>query len=396
MTDRALGPVAPTAIETFAIVLKPRSEKAVTQFVAAVTNKNSAQYHQYLPRGAFGSRFGPSPATIARVRSVIEGDGLHAVVSSNHLMVIAHGSASQIEKAFGTGLESYHLATGGMGQATTGVPSLPSTIARSVTGIVGLDDLITAQPSYIIPRGSSQSHGFKSAKHGDVPSVAGAATPCSDAQQAAAGSGGLTDDQIANSYGAFGLYSQGDVGAGQHIAIFEQQPFVTSDIATFDTCYFGATAASQMVGRLSVVPVDGGELQPGPGSVNAEANLDIEDVSAIAPQAAIDVYETPNTSFGTLDGYTQIVNNDTDQVISTSWAVCEQLAQAAEPGLQQAENLVFQQAAAQGQTMFAAAGDTGNDSCNSFRLVPTPAGQNLLSLLDPASQPYVVSTGGTT
>ena len=31
-----------------------------------------------------------------------------------------------------------------------------------------------------------------------------------------------------------------------------------------------------------------------------------------------------------------------------------------QPGLQQAENLLFEQAAAQGQTMFAAAGDNGS------------------------------------
>ena len=149
--------------------------------------------------------------------------------------------------------------------------------------------------------------------------------------------------------------------------------------------------------RLSVIPVDGGELQPGPGSANDESTLDVEDVSALVPEAHIDVYEAPGTVFGFLDQYTQMVNADVDQVLTTSWLLgCEQLTQLGAPGYQQAENFLFEQAATQGQTVFAAAGDTGDDTCNSFRAVPEPPGQNLLSLADPASQPYVVSAGGTT
>ncbi len=57
--------------------------------------------------------------------------------------------------------------------------------------------------------------------------------------------GGLTDDQIAHAYGAFGLYGSGDLGAGQHIAIYELEPFLRSDIKTFDTCYFGASGGGE-------------------------------------------------------------------------------------------------------------------------------------------------------
>ena len=116
----------------------------------------------------------------------------------------------------------------------------------------------------------------------------------------------------------------------------------------------------------------------------------------MAPGADIDVYEAPNTTFGGLDEYSAIINNDADQIVTSSWGVCEQLAQLAEPGLQEAENTLFQQAAAQGQTVLGAAGDTGDDSCNEDRYLEPPAGQNVLSVLDPASQPYVVSVGGTT
>ena len=201
---------------------------------------------------------------------------------------------------------------------------------------------------------------------------------------------------MANSYGAFGLYGAGDFGSGQNIAVYELEPVLASDIDTFDTCYFGGTEAAQMMKRLTIggpYAVDGGE-PTGPGS--GEAVLDVEDVSAIAPEANIDVYQAPNNTFGGIDEYAAIVDNDHDQVVTSSWGVCEQAVQLAEPGVQQAENLLFEQAAAQGQSVFSAEGDTGDDSCNAFR-PPAPAtGQNPLSVLDPASQPYVVSVGGTT
>jgi hypothetical protein len=64
--------------------------------------------------------------------------------------------------------------------------------------------------------------------------------------------------------------------------------------------------------------------------------------------------------------------------------------------LQQAENLLFEQAAAQGQSVFAAAGDNGSDDCNTDETASPVSGQNPVSVDDPGSQPYVVSVGGTT
>ena len=281
---------------------------------------------------------------------------------------------------------------------------LPSTIAGSVVGVVGLDDLVHAQPAIVRPGPASVQRTFPSAKVVNFSHPTGSPDACSLAQQDAEASGGLTDDEIANAYGAFGLYRAGDFGSGQHIAVYELQSFVATDIENFDTCFFGANEAAQMSGkkgvlagsRLSVIPVDGGDLPADPASTNEEPTLDIEDVSALAPEANIDVYEAPNQTSGGLDEYSVIVNRDVDQIVTSSWGVCEQLAQLGAPGEQEAENLLFQQAAAQGQTVLSAIGDSGSDGCNEGRSIIPPSGQNLLSLGDPSSQPYVLSVGGTT
>ena len=403
--DKALGAVAASSKQTGIVVLRPSDQSALTSFIAAVTDKSSSLFHQYLAPGAFAQRFGPSQITISAVKAQLSSQGLRVTkVSRDGLLVSFAGSAAAVEAAFRTGIERYRLSDGSMGQATTSAVRMPSSVASSVEAVVGLDTLFHAQPADIRPGPASVQHGFRAAKASSFSHPAGSPSPCTAAVNDAEISGGLTDDQIANAYGAFGLYRMGDFGRGQHIAVYELQPFLPSDMETFDSCFFGAAQAARMSGTggklagslLSIIPVDGGEPQPGIGSQNDEATLDIQDVSAIAPQASIDVYEAPNTNSGGLDEYAQIVNNDTDQIVTSSWAACEQLQQLGNPGVQQAESLLFQQAAAQGQTILSAAGDTGNDECNGTRSFLPPTTQNLLSVLDPGSQPYVLSVGGST
>ena len=395
---RAMGAVSASTSVSGEVVLKPRNNSALTRFISEVTDKSSPMFHQYLQPGAFASRFGPSSATVNQVRSQLQTDGLHVSgVSSDGLFMRFSGTASRVESAFHTGLASYRLADGTMGRASTSAPALPSTVSGSVAAVLGLTDLVREQPG-VVHRPASAKRTFRSAKSANFPHPAGSPTACSDASEAAIAAGGLTTDQIGNAYGAFGLYKRGDFGAGQRIAIYELEPFARSDVKVFDTCFFGATAATSMLSRLHVIPVDGG--QPA-GSGSGEAILDVENVSALAPGASIDVYEgvSPGANgldYDPVDPYVQIVDNDRDQVVSTSWGLCEQAIQAGQPGLQQAENLLFEQAAAQGQTVFDAAGDNGSDDCNTDETATPIAGQNPVSVDDPTSQPYVVAVGGTT
>ena len=382
-----------------AVVLKPRDNFALVQFIGDVTDKNSPLFHQYLPAGAFASRFGPARPAISAVRSQLTAAGLRVSgVSGDGLLVSFSGTARQVEGAFHTGLESYRLPSGSMGRAATSAISMPSAIAGSVAAVVGLDDLVQVRPVGILRPPASARGKIRPAETASSGHPAGSPDACTSATSAAHAFGGLTDDQIARAYGAFGLYGSGDLGAGQHIALYELEPFLRSDIKTFDTCYFGASGAASMLGRLHVIPVDGGQ-PAGPGS--GEANLDVDDVSAIAPEATIDVYEGPSpgadgTVYDPVDGYAAIIDADRDQVVSTSWGLCEQAVQLGQPGLQQAENLLFEQAAAQGQSVFGAAGDNGSDDCNTFETSTPVSGQNPVSVDDPGSQPYVVSVGGTT
>src|ERR1019366_710847 len=99
-------------------------------------------------------------------------------------------------------------------------------------------------------------------------------------------------------------------------------------------------------------------------------------------------YEGPNTNSGAYDTYSQIVTDNTAQVVSTSWGLCESQAGSTAAS---AENTLFQEAATQGQSIFAAAGDNGTADCTDTN--GNPIAQPAVD--DPASQPYVTGVGGT-
>jgi hypothetical protein len=392
------GAVSPRAAVSGAVVLAPRDPGALKAFIGAVSDRSSPRFGNYLAPGQFAARFGPTTAAVAAVRAQLHRDGLRvATTSGDGLIVPFTGTARTVQRAFATTLERVRLTSGAIGRAATSAIHVPSSIASAVTTVVGLDSLGRQRPANLMHASQSQIADHAAAKASSFPHPAGSPTACSVARTAAVQNDGLTDDQIANAYGAFGLYGAGDLGAGQHIALYENEQFARSDIKTFDTCYFGAKPATEMLSRLHVHSVDGGQPS-GPGS--GEASLDVEDVSAMAPGATIDVYEGPFTGedsadYDSLDEYTAIIDADQDQIVSTSWGLCEQSIEQGQTGLEQAENILFEQAAAQGQTVFDAAGDNGEDDCNVNETPNVAPGQNPVSVEDPSTQPYVVSVGGT-
>jgi hypothetical protein len=395
--DRRLGTLAGTDTVRGAIVLRPRNDAALTRFIASVTDPHSATFDHYLPAGAFAARFGPTTGARAAVAAALRDEGLQVDASSTDgLIVPFSGTAADADALFSTSIHTVALSDGAIGRATSTPVSLPSSIAASVAAVVGLNDTVTAHriasPS-ASPTGARATR-VSGARAATVSAMAAGAAPhpCAAASADAVKNNGLTDDAVAGAYGAGGLYGAGDTGVGQHIAVYELEPFLRSDVRTFDRCYFGSAGAAAMMGRLHVVGVDGGAPH---GTGSGEASLDVEDLSALAPGATIDVYVGPSANaYDSLDEYAEIVDQDHDRVVSTSWGLCEAAMRRGEPGQQEAENLLFQQAAAQGQTIFAAAGDSGSDDCSGHARTG-PGSSNPVAVDDPASQPYVVGVGGT-
>ena len=384
------GSVDPAQRLSVDVVLRPRHLAVLSNLADQLSAPGGAGGGR-LGRGSFAQQFGGSPAAAADLRTLARKAGLSvASTPVDGLFLTVRGTAGQLEHFFHTRLSKVRLADGTTGRRAADPALLPRSVAGSVTSVVGLDDLAQRGPVSLVHR--SVVTDTAGALDSPMTTDAGQVAPhaCAAAQAEGAGSGIFTDDTLAALYGADGLYQSGADGNGQTIAVYELEPFSPSDIAAFDTCYFGATEATAMSGRLHVIPVDGG--QPAGIGVMGEAALDIENVSALAPGAQIDVYEAPNTPAGSLDEFSRIIDDDSASVISTSVGLCEASMQADEPGVQAIENILFEQAAAQGQTVVSAAGDQGSSDCG---VMGNRGVAPSLSVDDPASQPFVLGVGGT-
>ncbi|MGI0088207.1 MAG: S53 family peptidase, partial [Nitrosotalea sp.] len=171
-------------------------------------------------------------------------------------------------------------------------------------------------------------------------------------------------------------------GSGQCIGIIELGGgYSESDLKS----YFAKIGLSAP--KVSAVSVDGASNSPAgsPDGPDGEVMLDIEVAGSIAPQASIAVYFAPNTDAGFLDAINAAVHDNVNKpsVLSISWGAAESnwTSQALS-----AFNQAFQNAAALGITVCAAAGDNGSSD---------GVGDGLAHVDFPASSPYVLGCGGT-
>jgi kumamolisin len=371
------------------IVLRPTDSSQLAAYATAVASPHSRLFRHYLSPAKFRQAFAPAAATVDQVRAGLAARGLTVLpTAADGLVIPVRATAQHIDAAFHTTLESVRLASGHTGQWAVTAPELPATIAPSVLAILGLDQLVQPTPlNTPVRRTTIQATTRSAATHWDANSSArpqsGGPEPCAEATEVAKQFNTFTDNQVASAYGLSGLYAKGVLGAGQTVGLFEEDTYLTSDLRLFDLCYFGADHSNQ----ATLINIDGGE-PPGPGA--GEAALDVEDVSAYAPGADIDVYDAPGTLIGWVDEMAAIVNQDTASVVNVSYGLCEtQMAEAA-PGLPQTENILFEEAALQGQTFVVASGDAGSETCSR-----NDNTNQSLSVSDPASQPFATSVGGT-
>jgi hypothetical protein len=375
-----VGPSDASAQLTAEVALEPRDEAALHAFVAAVSTPGSPQYHHYLAPGQFATTFGPTPDTIAATRAWLTSSGLRpGTPSPDGLLIPVSGSTAEIEQALDVSLVSARLPDGRVARFAQQRPAVPSTLASSVVGVVGLSTVAVPQPQLVAARtGGSTATGGDQLHPNAVPTPhAGPGPACAGAADIAAETGAYTANQIASAYGLSSLYGDGLTGTGQTIGIYELEPYTASDITMYKTCY----GLSNTVTNNNV---DGGSTSGQSG----EAALDIEDAVGLAPGATVEVFTGPQTGTGPIDTYDAMVNDSSLKVISTSWGLCEPLM--ATQGNQQAvESTLFAEAAADGKTVVAASGDSGSTDC--YPMSPATA----LTVDDPADQPDVTGVGGT-
>jgi kumamolisin len=393
------------------VVLQPANEARLSSVLSALYTPGSATYDHWLAAGQFDAQFAPSRATVQSMTAYLQSKGLTVQRTVSPFLVRAVGTSAQIDTAFATTIENYRNAKGVNFYSNDAPASVPASLASNVLGVVGLTDTVRLQPAYqLAPAGSTTSTGSTTSSSKEpaceIPYPQTLAQlqsiPTSgpfNGYGGGPGCSGLTPSQTNSLYNAPNAGPRAK-GAGANVAVFELSAYNHQDITTWAHTFYG----SHYSPRLTDINVDGGPLAPNTtqcptgdtcfygygGDIEVEA--DIEQDLSIAPDTdSLMVYNAPNDETGQteLDEYTTIANQDVADSISSSWAECEADAGL---GYAQAENIIFEQMAAQGQSLFNSAGDTGAFECIRDGTFSDHAP---LEALDPSSQPWVTSTGGT-
>jgi subtilase family serine protease len=355
---------------SFDLALTQTHRSALTSFIASLSNTASSNYHRFLTPAQYATRFGATSATVRAVEHYFSTYGFRiGALSKGRDILHVTGTTSEIARAFDAPVETVRLSTGALDAHFTSNATLPSSLAHDVTAVAGLDS--------VVPESTNLDTTHASAHAATAPTACSAAGSSTGTTPNSVG--GYTVQQQAALYGFSGAWSAGDTGVGQTIGVYELATFDSSDVQTFFSCY-GLTPS------VTSINVDGGPTNSD-NADNApdEATLDVEETAALAPGATIEVYQGTNNNSGPTDTYTEMASNDTATIITTSWGICE----AQTDGAAQAEQTIFQEMAAQGQTVVAAAGDDGSSDCEDTS-TPTSAA----AVDDPASQPYVTGVGG--
>jgi subtilase family serine protease len=387
------------------VVLRPGDAKGLNSLLGALYTRGSADYGHWLGAGQFDSRFAPSRATVRAMTAYLRGKGLTVQRTVTPFLLRAIGSSTEIDTAFATTIESYRNARGVTFYSNATPASVPASLAPSVLGVVGLANTARLQPTYQLTalRPTGHHSGEPSCEIPYPTTLAQLEAIPPDGPYNGYGGGpgcsGLTPAQTNSIYNAPNAGPRAK-GAGATVAVFELSAYNHSDISTWAHTFYGPRYSP----RLVDINVDGGPLAPNTSKCPAgdtcfygyggdiEVEADIEQDLTIAPDiSSVLVYNAPNDPTGqtSLDEYATIANQDIADSVSSSWAKCEPDVGL---GYAEAENIIFEQMAAQGQSMFAASGDTGAFECIRDGTFSDYAP---LESLDPASQPWVTSTGGT-
>ncbi len=380
------GPVAPGRPLALYVALQPRDPEALRTYAEEVTTPGSPVYGQYLSVPEFAQRFGPSSAAVATVRHALEAEGLEVgELPANHLSLPVEATAEEAEAAFGIHLRRIQNAEGEAGFINTGTPELAAGAAPYVTSVLGLADV--AQPHRSRPTGRGANPlAPRSAATGPTTAAAPGSVgpqPCAEASAVATetpGTVGYTAEKFAAAYGFDKFYAAGNLGAGQTIALYEQEPFKTSDIEAFQQCYGTHTE----VESIDVGP----EIDP-KQKEEGEANLDVEQAIQLAPEAHVLVYRAGETESAEAEILAHWTSDNWAKVMSDSYGWCEKEYPGGKAGMATI-NTLLQEAATQGQTFVVASGDYGAADCSQV----TPSDKTL-QVDYPGSDPFATDVGGT-
>lgn len=304
-----------------------RNRPALETLLGELYDPTNSNYRRYLTPSQFAEQFGPTPQDYAGVAAFARANGLKVTATHpNRTLLDVSGTVGDIEKALRVTMHVYqHPTEARTFYAPDAEPSLDLSVPILMVG--GLDNFSLPRPAGLRLKPLDQSSGAAPATAGSGPR------------------GFLMGRDFRAAY-APGVSLN---GAGQVVGLFELDGYYTNDVLAY-----------QNVAGLPSVPItnvliNGFSGRPGDG--NGEIALDIDMTICMAPGLSkVVVYQgSPTANPYDVLNYMANDTNSLGQVVarqlssSWSWSIPSTAAQ----------NQVFQQFVAQGQSFFEASEDSG-------------------------------------
>jgi hypothetical protein len=352
-----LGPLAPSQKLQVGVALTDPNRSAEDAAARAVYDPASPGYHHFFTPAQWQARFSLPQAQFDTTLGRLTAQGLEvAYASPTRTYVTLAGTVATIERTFGVDLARYRAPNGDEFFANAQPPRVPT----GIDAVMGLESLSVQLPKHHLPAQSTSQSG-----------------PCVQGNCI----GVVSASDLWSMYGQ----PSSNRGQGQKVAIIGEGDMsgAVTDLRTWETRM-----------GLPTVPVKEFAVADDQTDKSGllEWNIDTQAATGMAPDALeLDLYFTQN--LGVTAGAFSVWANDASGPLqaNASFGGCESLNLAL--GSVQAEEPMFQQAAAEGRTLFVSTGDTGG-SCT------VVTGNGILNTVAPqvewpASSNWVVAVGGT-
>jgi subtilase family serine protease len=354
----------------------PERETALGQYINELEDPRSPNFHKWLTPGQFAEQFGVAQSDVDAVTAWLQLHGFTVNgVQPSGLTVDFSGTAEQVRKAFRT--EIHHLSVNGVNHiANMSDPRIPAALEPVLAGIVSMHDfrpqpkMVKKKPQYTYTTPNGTFHA-------------------------------LSAGDIATIYNLTPAFNAGYSGKGQSIMVVEDTYlYSTGDWTVFRKTFglarpypFGTLSQVSPTGAITCTNpgFQGSPSDPGYGD-DGEAAIDVEWATAAAPNAAIILAACAdtNTTFGGLIALQNTLNGPAaslPSVVSISYGESEAFNGAA---ANLAYNTTYQQAVAEGVSIFVSSGDEDAASSDNGN-----ASTHGIGISGFASTPYNVAVGGT-
>ena len=362
--DVSTGPLAFSQPMHIVVSLNLRNQSQLDSFVANAGKPGTPLAQRIMTPEQFLAQHSPTQAQAQAVADYLTQAGFkNVVITPNRQLVTAEATADAVGSAFRTTFEGVRTHDGRNAYHNTSEAMIPTALQGTVRSVIGLNTV-------------TKAHWFARRINPSSPRAA--------VTQATGTEVGHNPTDFAKIYGASSLPAASTIDVGNIVT--GQMSDVLNDVKSFES----------QNGLPALAPVVEGPGNTGAvsSSGDGEWDLDVQDILGMSGGVkSITLYDAASSDEADLTtDFNLVVTDNKAKVINVSLGYCENNAHA--DGTTAADDAIFEQAVAQGQTFSVSTGDDGSNTCFVNGL-NGPGGGSGTGRDWPAASQYVIAAGGT-